>query len=142
MPVPPYYGDVNLVIKVDPDTMYREVAVVMPTYGTQIADSINRIVDVWNGLKLGWVGTTADEAQAFNDAWSAAITKLFGTQDDPTSGILSHIGNAVALASINYGEAESIVTQMFRDMSNALAQAPTGSNPGRNITGGPINENS
>ena len=32
-------------------------------------------------------------AQAFNDAWSAAMAKLFGTEADPQGGVLSRIAN-------------------------------------------------
>jgi hypothetical protein len=141
MPVPAYYGDPHIVVKVNPDHLFFMAESVMPEYALEVADSVNRIIDVWNGLKLGWVGGTADEAQAFNDAWSAAVSKLFGTQDDPTTGILHQIGRSVALASMNYGEAESVVTKMFRDMSNALGQSASGGDSSRNIDDGPITEN-
>ena len=145
MPVPAYYDDASLVIKVDPDGMFVTMNQALVLDGQAIATSINRVVDIWNNLKLGWVGNTADEAKAFNDAWSAAMTNLFGTDKDPEVGILNQIANGVITASINYGEAEVSVNKMFLDMKNALLGSGSGSggqsDPSRHLNDGPITEN-
>jgi hypothetical protein len=140
--VPGYYGDEFLVIKVDPDMMCLAMLRVLDIYGPAVADSVDRIVSVWNGLKLGWVGNTVDEAQVFNDEWNAAMSKMFGTQDDPGSGILSRIGAGVLQASVNYGEAEAAVVKMFREMSDRLnAAGDGGGDPSRHLNDGPVTEN-
>jgi hypothetical protein len=142
MPTPDYYDDQSIQIRVDPDTMFQLASVAMPTYGGQVADSVNRIVAIWNGLKLGWVGNTAKEAQEFNDLWTTSITQLFGTSGDDGTGILSRLANGVALAAVNYGESEDVVTSMFNQMTTALQNAGGSDNSGpRSVNGGPITEN-
>jgi hypothetical protein len=147
MPVPPTYGDLSEVIKVDPDAMFDTIRQALMAYGQGVTDSINRIIGIWNGLKLGWIGNTADEAQAFNDAWSAAMIKLFGDEVNPQVGILNQIGESVMLASVNYAEAETTVVKMFDDMTLGLVESSaTGAisgpgDPSRSLDDGPITEN-
>jgi hypothetical protein len=78
--------------------------------------------------------------QAFNDAWSAAIAKLFGTQASPESGVLTQIAKAVGVASVNYAAAEDVVTKMFRDLASAVGNPSGDTGPGRDVTDGPIIE--
>ncbi|MFG2041281.1 WXG100 family type VII secretion target [Dactylosporangium sp. NPDC048998] len=147
MPVPPYYGDQSLVIRVDPDGMFVTMNQALVLYGQGVADSIKRIIDIWNNLKLGWVGDTADEAKAFNDAWATAMINLFGTDENPDVGILTHIADAVILASINYGEAEDSVNKMFQQMSTSMIAGRVAGglgahgDPSRHLNDGPITEN-
>jgi uncharacterized protein YukE len=147
---PTYYGDVNLKIKVDPDNMWTVANTAITQYGNQIADSISNINSVWEQLKVGWVGTTADQAEKFNTAWQGAIRSLFGTVADPGSGVLSKLGQAVGLAADNYAETEVSVTKMFTDFDAAVNRAPgTGyipwasgamPDPPRTVDPGPITE--
>jgi len=149
--LPPYYDyPEHLVIRVDPLTMSFYADVALPAVDERIAESIGRIVKIWDGLKLGWVGTTADEVEAFNHEWSAAITKLFGSEVAPQTGVLSHIGVAAARASRNYAEAEDVITKMFEGMSDALTEPDPRAvhdgngggyhDPGRDVSDGPITE--
>ncbi len=67
--------------------------------------------------------------EAFNHEWSAAITKLFGTEVVPQTGVLSHIGVGVAQASANYAAAEDVITRMFNAMSDAVTKRLGSSSP-------------
>jgi hypothetical protein len=139
----PYYGDVNIVIKVDPQDMYRIAHLTIPHYGGTIADSINGIGNVWENLKLGWVGNTADEAQAFNNEWQQSIQQLFGTQDDPGMGILAKIAAGAELAAGDYDQTELGVAKMFTEFNSQLSAAPDPNAPvnnNRDINQGPISE--
>ena len=146
--VPLYYEWPDVVIRVDPVNLFRQVDNALEVYGRRIADSINGIVDTWNELKIGWVGRTKEEAEAFNDEWTAAISTLYGSKKDPEAGILTQIGQLVGSAAINYGHIETVVTKMFRDFNNSLigpvwgTQPVTGGSNGRNVTDGPIFETS
>jgi hypothetical protein len=141
VPVPQVYDDPSLVIKVNPDGLFLCADGDIPMFSERIVESLNRIVDVWKGLKLGWVGNTSDEAEAFNRAWKTAMTRLFGSESDPESGIVNQIASAVATASGNYAQTEHIVTQMFLGISAALS-APGGQHDSgfRNDGAGPITE--
>jgi hypothetical protein len=143
VPAPSNYDSGELLIDVDPDAIFRYASVDIPGMATAIAAHIHDIVSTWNSLKLGWLGNTSDEVQDFNTRWSAAITKLFGTDDKPEDGILSKVATAAGMGAINYGVAEDAVHQMFTSISNGIDNpSKDGSGgPGRDLDAGPITEN-
>jgi hypothetical protein len=145
MPYPANYDGSGTTISVNASDLYQWSMQVMPNYGKEIADSVNRIVKTWNDLKIGWVGNTADEAQDFNDRWAASISELFGTDAEPAAGILSRIANGITMASVNYDAVEDVVTNMFKQTSSALFNPPDTSNTTpdshRATNNGPITEN-
>jgi uncharacterized protein YukE len=132
------YNDSGMDIRVDPTAMFAHATVDMPAEATVVADSINRINDIWQNLALGWVGTTADEAQDFNNRWNGAIVALFGSPAATGSGVLSEIAQAVGVAAINYGEAEDTIRKMFVGLTNG---GGTAGPPDRNQNDGPVTEN-
>jgi hypothetical protein len=143
--IPESYDDAGASIKIDPDNVYQSATVAVPALGAEIADSVNRVVQIWSDLKLGWVGNTAQEAQDFNDRWSASIGALFGGAGS-TSGVLSDISDGIARASVNYGQAEDVVTNMFSHTASSLESSsppPDGSAPDshRASNDGPVTEN-
>ena len=140
MQPPSNYDDTSLQILVDPDGMFARVSD-MQNEAQAVGDAITAIVGIWNDLKLAWVGSSASEAQQFNAAWTAAIQALFGTTADPDSGAFSKVAQAVAMASVNYGEAEDSNKQMFQGLTASL-KAPPGSlpPPSRSESQGPVTE--
>jgi hypothetical protein len=120
VPAPSNYDDSGMMIRVDPDSLYRYAAVDMPNHADVIVGHLTNIVDTWTGLQLGWAGTTADEAQDFSNRWIHAVEQLFGTEADPTSGALPKIAMAVNLAAVNYGEAEDVIIRMFTSLVAGL----------------------
>lgn len=138
MAIPAQYDTAGAVIKVAPDNVYQTATVGIPSLGQEIADSVNRIVGIWNDLKLGWVGNTATEAQDFNDRWAADISELFGSKADGThhgnAGILNQLANGIAMAAVNYAQAEDAVTNMFNQTADALEQSGSASGTPANPT--------
>jgi uncharacterized protein YukE len=136
------YDDASTLIKVDPDNLFTRANVDMMNNANVIADAISSIVQTWNGLALGWAGATAAEAQDFSDRWTEAVRRLFGTKDDPTLGVLPKMASGVAMASINYGEAEATIEEMFLTLYSSLA-GPSDSPvpPTRDQDQGPVTEN-
>jgi uncharacterized protein YukE len=143
VPTPSNYNDAGMQIRVDPDALYGYATVDMKNQAEVLVGSLNRIRDIWQGLALGWVGTSAAEAHDFSDRWNHAIEQLFGTNDDLNSGALPKIATAVAIASINYGEAEDVVVKMFQSLLDALNASPgTPTPPVRHQDEGPVTEQS
>lgn len=144
MPAPGNYDSGELLIDVDPDALFRYATVDIPGSATSIAAHVYAIVQTWNSLKLGWVGNTSDEVQDFNTRWSAAITKLFGTEESPEDGILSKVAKAAGMAAINYGVSEDIVTKIFTNITDGIGN-PSGNGArgdgSRDQDAGPITEN-
>lgn len=137
---PSNYDDPSLQIIVDPTGMFSHVSD-LQFEANLVMDAINAIDGIWNNLKLGWVGTTASEAQDFNNQWLAAIQALFGTTADPDSGAFSKVIDAVATASINYGEAEDGNQKMFEALTSSLKSSSSNEPPpSRSDTQGPITE--
>jgi uncharacterized protein YukE len=120
VPAPSNYDDSGMMIRVDPDSLYRYATVDMPNQADVIGSHLNNIVDTWNGLQLGWAGTTAQEVQDFSNQWIQAIQQLFGTEADPATGALPKIAMAVNLAAVNYGEAEDVIIRMFTSLLSGL----------------------
>jgi hypothetical protein len=141
--VPALYGDVT--IQVNQLQMWQSGTFTIPAYMLSISNSINKIVDTWNGLKDNWLGATADEAQAFDESWSSSIKALFGSEEQPDSGILTRIAAAVQIAASNYDSTEVAVQHMFSEFLGNILAHPDGNAPpdfSRNHTEGPIWETS
>jgi hypothetical protein len=113
MPAPQNYNDRGMVIDVDPNMMFQIGSVDLPAAGRIVADSVVRINGIWQALEVGWAGVTADEALDFSNRWNGTMMRLFGTEDDPQSGVLPKISYGLAVASINYASAEDQVIKMF-----------------------------
>jgi hypothetical protein len=137
---PGNYDDASLQILVDRDGMFARVSD-MQNEAQLIANATIAIVGIWNDLKLGWAGSSASEAQQCNTEWTVAVQALSGTAADPDSGAFSKVAQAVALASINYGEAEDSNQKMFRGLTISL-NAPPGNlpPPSRSDSQSPITE--
>jgi hypothetical protein len=142
MSAPSNYDSTGLVIKVDPTTLWSYAQNDLPNNSEVVAIAVGNINTIWNNLALGWAGTTADEAQDFNNRWNTTISQLFGTQADPSSGALPKIADAVGMAALNYGETEDTVKRMFDTFSASLnSSSPTTPPPDRDDNDGPITEN-
>jgi len=138
---PSDYDDAGMLIQVDPNTLYSYATVDMVNEADLIAQSISSIVEIWNNLRLGWAGATADEAHDFNDRWVHAVEGLFGTKDHPEDGAFPQLASAVDAASINYGEAEDTVMKMFQSLTHDLNSPPsTPPPPTRDQNQGPVTE--
>ena len=138
--LPSNYDDGRLLIRVDPDSLFHYATVDVVNDAKVIADAVSAISQTWTNLQVGWAGTTAREAQDFSNQWNHAVDRLFGTKKDPASGALPKIAEAVAIAAMNYGQAEDAVTKTFRGFGdqNAPHSAPP---PTRNHNQGPVTEN-
>jgi hypothetical protein len=142
MPVPGTYDNAGISIKVDPDSIFQLATDTIPSLGEDVANSIDRVVQIWNDLKIGWVGHTAQEAQDFNDRWTTSIGELFGGKDGSAGGILAQIADGIAMAGSNYGQAEDVVTNMFNQTASSVGQdSSSGSAPDpHRAVDGPISE--
>jgi uncharacterized protein YukE len=137
---PSNYDDPSLLIRVDPDNMFSHVGD-MTSEAQVIGDAITAIVGIWNNLKLGWVGTSASEAQDFSTNWVNAVTALFG--NGAAGGAFQKIADAVGMASTNYGEAESSNEQMFLTLIKSLGSSSSSTAvppPTRDQQQGPVTE--
>jgi hypothetical protein len=145
---PPYmYDYYDTVLEVDAVELWKSGFLDIPNLIEEFNASIKRIGDAWQGLKLGWVGHTATEAQDFNDRWSRVMNTLYGPDGakyedlGPGEGVLAKIAMAVQIAASNLGRAEDDVVQMFSDVTAGLNEGGGGTDDGkRNHTEGPVTQ--
>ena len=147
--MPSNYDDAGITISVDPNSLYQYASSEIPGHIKNFTESISRIVGVWKKLndnKVGWAGKSASEAQDFDSRWSTAVSGLFGTDSDPSSGVLAKIAVAVAQAAENYGVAEGTIVTNLQEYIDGLNTPPAGggrpvnSPPTRGGSGGPVSE--
>jgi hypothetical protein len=145
MSVPSNYDDSGISIRVDPNSLYQYATSDITSHAKNLASSVSSIVQIWNNLKVGWVGNSASDAQEFNSLWAQAVNKLFGSDSDPSSGALPKIADAVAQAAMNYGVAEDTNVTNLKNYADALNAAGGGgstvnSPPTRGGNQGPVGE--
>jgi hypothetical protein len=143
MPAPELYTSEAL--DIDPNAIWTEAQTMVIEIGRLIAERVDGIHRVWENLTVGWVGDTSDEADAFNTEWNSALTRIFGTEADPKSGVLNQVATGIQIAAMNYAGTEDTVTKMFQEFTAALGQGSSDPNatpdPNRDIDTGPIHEN-
>ena len=99
-------------VSVDMNVM-GSVAQAVLTSATNINNYLTDIINSLSGLPLSWTGGSATLADEFNTRWSSATTALYGTQSDPSTGILNVITSGLAQAAQNYSQNESVVASLF-----------------------------
>jgi uncharacterized protein YukE len=92
-----------------------------------ISNYLSTINSTLSNLTLSWVGTSSSDATTYNDEWNAAVQKLFGTQDDPSSGALVVLVNGIMSASANYSQTEDNITDMFNSFASGFSSGSSSS---------------
>ncbi|MBE1533993.1 WXG100 family type VII secretion target [Actinomadura algeriensis] len=110
-------------ISVAPSSL-TTTATQLKTHAQEIADAIGRIQATLNGLtSQGWRGGTQQEAEDFNRRWLAVMKELFGTEADPSLGVLNAISSGVGVAGGNYGMAENGLNSVWNKFASGLPTA-------------------
>jgi uncharacterized protein YukE len=91
-----------------------------------VQDSMGNISSALANLELSWTGDASDSAQDFNTQWTAAMTGLYGTQDNPSVGVINQVTTALVTAAANYSSAESTLITMFTELTSQLGTAASG----------------
>jgi len=97
----------------------------------QIEDTWREIGRTWDDLKLGWTGSSSEEAQAFNDKLQRAQNEMFGRKgveeaDADQPGIMRLLRGKAMGASNHYGQTEQAVMEIFDDFTAALVEKGDG----------------
>src|SRR3954454_8699179 len=115
--------DWNLLrMSVQPALLYND-ALSIDGVIDSIVGQVNKLSDIWEGLNLGWVGRTAQEAQDWKDNYSGVMMEIFGppvprsapqdvrdaiakSNEQPGVGMLVKFQNGMTTAARNYGIAD------------------------------------
>jgi hypothetical protein len=100
------------------------IAVVCRAHGQVVADSIERINRTLHSLMLnGWKGKTQQEAQDFTDRWNKVMVDLFGSKENPKSGVFNAVVDGIHEAAGNHAKsevgAEMIIKQFIKNIGGS-----------------------
>jgi uncharacterized protein YukE len=112
-------------VDVDPMVLHDSAAT-MTTAAQGILNDLTDIITALNSLKVSWVGDSADAATAATDRWNNTMTLLYGTEDDPSTGILNILTGGLASDAVNYSQCEQQVYDMFNTFESTLVAATKG----------------
>jgi len=118
-------------ISIDMNAMNAVASAVLAS-STNINNDLSDIINSLSSLPVSWTGGSATLAEDFNTRWSSATTALYGTQSDPSTGILNIITSGLAQAAQNYSKTEGGVTYMFSQF--ASAGSPSGAPDAQGVT--------
>jgi uncharacterized protein YukE len=104
-------------ISIDMNAMSAVASAVLAS-STNINNDLSDIINSLSSLPVSWTGGSATLAEDFNTRWSNATTALYGTQSDPSTGILNIITGGLAQAAQNYSKTEGGVTYMFSQFAS------------------------
>lgn len=108
--IPANYDSSSL--SIDPGSI-NETAQNIENLVDAIELGVEAISQTLSDLTLSWAGQSASQAQQYNDEWNNAVTKLLGSQQDPSSGALNSLINGINYAAQNYSETENSIQGMF-----------------------------
>ena len=126
MTVPASYDGVSLSVEPGPLMFAADL---IQDNAQSIVAALNTINTTLNGLQLGWDGATAAEAQDFANQWQAAMTGMFGSSNDPKSGVINQVLIAMMSAVGNYSNGENAVVSMFSSLHSMLSASGAGQTP-------------
>ncbi|MFF2852333.1 hypothetical protein ACFVT5_39375 [Streptomyces sp. NPDC058001] len=94
-----------------------------------VAERIGTILTTLNGLRVGWQGQAASDAEKVQKEWTRVMTELFGTEEDPSLGVLPALADGVGMAWGNFSVAEQGVTKIFTEFIINLTGTGSGGDP-------------
>ncbi|WP_433534608.1 hypothetical protein ACQPZK_20790 [Micromonospora sp. CA-249363] len=92
-----------------------------------IAGAFDTIAQIWDGLKLSWIGDSADAAKELQDKLDQVQKRLFGQKIQPlgdTPGVIGQMSSVAASAASVMSSVEETNTRMFEDFANAIDWKP------------------
>ncbi|WP_326615434.1 WXG100 family type VII secretion target (plasmid) [Streptomyces scopuliridis] len=85
-----------------------------------VAERIGTIHTTLNGLRVAWQGQAATDAEKVQNEWTRVMTELFGTEEDPSLGVLPALADGVGMAWGNFSVAEQGVIKIFTEFITNL----------------------
>lgn len=85
-----------------------------------VVERISTIQTSLSGLRLAWQGQAATDAEKVQNEWTRVMKELFGTEEDPSLGVLPTLADGVGMAWGNFSVAEQGVTKIFTEFITNL----------------------
>lgn len=117
-------------LTINPYELWQNPHVFMAIQIAEIEESWGKIGKTWSDLRLGWTGSSAEEAEKFNDRLQDAQNEMFGlageTEDESKPGILRLLRYRAVQASSNYASADDGVLRLFNEFTDSLTAGGNG----------------
>lgn len=94
-----------------------------------VVERISTINTTLSGLRLAWQGQAATDAEKVQNEWTRVMRELFGTEEDPSLGVLPTLVDGVGMAWGNFSVAEQGVTKIFTEFITNLTATGGGGDP-------------
>jgi uncharacterized protein YukE len=91
-----------------------------------VADSLTTINTQLASLKVAWQGKSAADADEVAQDWLRVITELFGTEEEPSKGVLPALADGVHMSWANFSGTEDGIRKLFADFHTALSGSGSG----------------
>ncbi|MFG2960186.1 WXG100 family type VII secretion target [Streptomyces sp. NPDC048291] len=121
--IPHDYNAVTL--SVDPNSL-TAACDQLNSAGQNISDALADIMNSLSELRLAWTGDSADVADDFNTRWTNVTEQLYGTQANPSKGVLNVLTAGVSKAAQNYASGEGAVKAMFWNFHHGITLGKSG----------------
>ncbi len=132
--IPGNYDSVRIAVNLDE---LKKAAGTVTKNSTTISDLMAQIDDKLSHLALSWLGPAATDSNQATTRWTNVMTALYGTQSDPSTGILNILAGGVTAAVNNYALNDEGIGKMFWQFFNAvspLTNPPSGASTPPNNT--------
>lgn len=106
-------------IKVSPTGM-QTTGGDMTRLAQDVSDSLKVINTQLGQLKIAWQGKSSTDADEVSQDWMRVITELFGTEEDPSKGVLPALADGVHMSWSNYSATEDGIRKIFADFLDGL----------------------
>jgi uncharacterized protein YukE len=113
---------------VEPDQL-KTIADNLTANASDVATSTLNITNTLSDLQLGWAGQSAQEANDIANRWDAVMNELFGTEDDPSTGVLNAIVDGLMTARDGFSKTEDALAKLFSQFRDQLTAGGAGSTP-------------
>ncbi|WUH90755.1 hypothetical protein OG900_12050 [Streptomyces sp. NBC_00433] len=114
-------------LKIDPQALSTEGHTLL-SLAQQMGESIVHVNNIVSGLKLGWAGSTSDEAHAFSDRWIGVMTDVFGDEDG-AGGMLPALVAGILGTAVGFSQVEQELETGWNNFSLSLGASGDGSGP-------------
>ncbi|WP_432990689.1 hypothetical protein [Dactylosporangium sp. CA-233914] len=122
---PPLNFDSGQSMDILPHGMWESGYKAVPAQLATLVRSWNVIAKAWDGLKLSWVGESANEAQQFSARLQDLQRQLFGAAGEPrVPGLVEQLCVIAVKAAMNYDSADIANIIMFKEFADAINVQP------------------
>ena len=107
---------------VDPETMSSYINL-LTSQAEELGSLLENVNSTLCALRLGWAGSTADEARRLDDDWADVMTRLYGARLSPQDGVVNVIVGGLVEVADDYGQTAQQLQELWQRFYDHLQRA-------------------